>query len=50
MQWYTVRIHFPAAGLQPEETYEDAIRGTSPKDALSKAYANWPAADAITLV
>lgn len=50
MAWYPVLVHFPAAGCLPDETHEDEIRGTSPEDALRRAYVNWPDADIITLV
>ncbi len=54
-QWYPVRVYFPAMYLDtcmeiPADVHEDAIKGTSPLDALKNAMWNWTAAEWIELI
>jgi len=58
--WYPVRMRFPAicvpddqgeiCTLIKEEVYEDAIRASSPAEALERARWNWPTATDIEVL
>lgn len=53
--WYPVRIYFPEVdmgyiGILPEDVFEDAIRGTTPLNALKNAMWNWPDAVWVELI
>ena len=48
-KWYKVKIYFPKTTAHESFTYTDEIKGTSPKNALENAYANWTEAEKIVL-
>jgi len=50
IKWYKVKVHFPADGVLPEETYYDEIRGKDKEDAIRNAYWNWDKADKIEII
>lgn len=50
MEWYKVKIYFPAENGLPASTHYDEIQGNSQEDALQQACWNWDQAKYIELI